>query len=165
MKVKQSTDQIAGRRNNAGSIIKTTVLCVAAILSVHTATMACPLAAAHSTIFLDVDDIPQEDRASFVAQVKVIRLLDSGKKFVRDRDKHRASYEGIARVDRIIKGSIDGPVIKLKIFASDCTFPFTVGASGIVAGNLIRDSQGIPELQAIYDSKGAKDRRRQSKTK
>ena len=167
---KPDSDQTAKSRHpatKAKAILWTALFSAATLLSVCTTATACLSAGDHSSIFLDEvppeffsDATPSLFRANVAAQVTVIKLLESGKKSVIPRDRYRASYQGLARVDRVITGTINEPIIKLIAPGFDCDFPFSLGKSGVVAGKLIRDSQGALELRALPDSPSARDRRK-----
>src|SRR5579872_7105113 len=58
----------------------------------------------------------------------------------------------VARVERVLKGPIDGKVIKIAWHASSCGQIFRAGDRGIVIGTLDRDSQGAIELAVQGES-------------
>jgi hypothetical protein len=64
----------------------------------------------------------------------------------------RRSYEGLARVDRVIRGAIEARLIKIIAPESSCDSPFAVGDSGFVAGNLQVDERGMLEFHVIAES-------------
>jgi hypothetical protein len=63
-----------------------------------------------------------------------------------------------ARVEKVIRGSIDSKALKIVTYLSDCT---RVGAGhGIVAGELRRDAKGDLELMAVQESRAERDLRK-----
>jgi hypothetical protein len=99
------------------------------------------------SIFLS--SVPERATEPIVLEVTVLELIKprigSGRRAV--------SFEGLARIDRVIKGSITRPSI-LVVAAMPLTFcdaPFEVGASGIVAGHIRRNQEGTEQLHAVSE--------------
>ena len=127
------------------------------MLTFSTHAFACVAPGSRASVFFD--EAPPGRPTQVVAQVTVIQRLPPL------RDRAVPSFEGLARVDKVISGSIERQVIKLVTDASDCTMAFDVGQSGIVAGRLVVDSQGMLELRAIPETMQAKWNRRMDKAK
>jgi hypothetical protein len=65
-----------------------------------------------------------------------------------------------ARVEKVIKGSIDSKTLKIVTYLSDCT---RVGVGhGIVAGELRSGAKGDLELMAVQESRAQSDLRKES---
>jgi hypothetical protein len=146
------------------------VVCTAALLSVCPPALACVYAGSRSSIFMGAvppeffsNDRPYQLRANFAAEVTVIELLEAGKSSIIPRDYKIASYQGIARIKRVIKGKIGVPTLRIVAEENDCSFPFGVGSSGVVVGKLDKKPDGSFELQAMPDSEEAKSLRKRSK--
>jgi hypothetical protein len=71
----------------------------------------------------------------------------------------------VARVEKVLKGQIDGAEIKIIANLSTCGFGFAIGERGIVVGALRRDARGSLELIAVEEWPEDRDRRRASKAK
>jgi hypothetical protein len=62
----------------------------------------------------------------------------------------------LARIDKVIKGELEGEYIRLVYQRTSCgpSFPQSyVGASGIVLGKLERNDEGAISLRPTYDSR------------
>jgi hypothetical protein len=69
----------------------------------------------------------------------------------------------VARVEKVLKGQIDGAEIKIVANLSTCGFGFAIGERGIVVGALRRDARGSLELIAVEEWPANRHRRRASK--
>jgi hypothetical protein len=76
--------------------------------------------------------------APFMADVTITEMTTSHK-------KHQMA--AFARVDKIYKGTIDSPSVKLVVTRSSCAPELRVGQRLNVMGILVRDEQGQIELQ------------------
>jgi hypothetical protein len=63
-----------------------------------------------------------------------------------------------ARVEKVIRGSIDSKTLKIATYLGNCT-RLGVG-NGIVAGELRRDAKGDLELMAVQESRAERDLRK-----
>jgi hypothetical protein len=92
-----------------------------------------------SSIFFNEQDLTAGVDGPVVAHVKIIALP--------------SRYVAVARVNKIIKGSIDRETIIVTVNpATACTRGFGIGASGIVVGSLKSDDQGELVLTAAEES-------------
>jgi hypothetical protein len=110
---------------------------------------ACRVESSHGMIFFET--VPSGVDAPIIARLTVIRLIKAAAKSALHwrPDEHRYSYEGLTRVDEVLKGTIDAYVVKLIAPASSCDSPFRVGAAGIVLGQFRPDGRGRSEFVAI----------------
>jgi hypothetical protein len=139
----------------------------AASLGLILATSLCHVAQAcrgpmfeRSIFFEDVTglDVP------VIVRVEILTMLrrEFPKPGVRVPDHEHAerfTLIGLARVDAVIKGELGAPMIKVAARPSSCGPYFDAGVSGIVAGTLTPDPQGVPVLQMISESPFARERR------
>ncbi len=93
------------------------------------------------TIFYD--EVPQGIDASAIVQVTIVELPPTN-------DNHY--FLGIGRVERVIKGEIDGATIRVLSPTGDCLNKFSIGSRGIVIGDIRKSSRGEVELLAIPES-------------
>jgi hypothetical protein len=108
---------------------------------------ACPAAANMRTVFHEA--VPSEVTASVIARVTVRARIKAPSGISRPGPRdHPYSYVGIVRVDRVIKGIVEEPHIKLVAPGSDCDHDFDLGTAGIVIGETQRDERGMLELLA-----------------
>jgi hypothetical protein len=95
-------------------------------------------------VFFDYEDLKTGIDAPVIADVTIAEVSTTA-----DKDY----LVGFARVNRLIKGSIAGDVIKVLVGASSCgPYGFVVGAGGLVAGTLRYGSVDLPELIAMENS-------------
>jgi hypothetical protein len=108
---------------------------------------ACPAAANMRTVFHET--VPSDVTAPVVAQVTVRARIKAppGMSQPGPRD-HPLSYVGIVRVDRVIKGTVEEPHVKLIAPGTDCDHDVDLGTAGIVIGETQRDARGTLELLA-----------------
>ena len=88
--------------------------------------------------------VPAEMASPIVASVRIVKLLEphSG-----------ASYSGHARVEKVLRGTIKGDLIKLVTHPmSICDLPFRVGEAGIVVGSIRYVDGDLPEFAALAES-------------
>jgi len=113
-----------------------------------TSASACLIPAAQTTIFFR--NLPKEIDAPIAAEVTVIKLTDApGRAYYGGK----SSFAGLARVERLLKGTIDGSTIKLiGPSRSSCNQSFHVGAAGIVIGRIADDAGEVPAFEAIAES-------------
>jgi hypothetical protein len=130
--------------------------------------MACADAAgcsdggSHYTILFD--SVPRRVDAPVIAQVKVIEIIigDSVPPPYQGA-WGRHSFHSYARVERVIKGAIEDRIIRLIVPASYCAQGLGAGDSGIVIGDVRRNSQGELEMNAAtdsYDERGMRHNRK-----
>lgn len=97
-----------------------------------------------SSVFYDFADLAAGIDAPIILDV-VVTARSDGERHWGGLDKN--VQIGIARVRRVLKGSIASNVIKLRVYPTSCgPNDFNVGASGVVAGTLQRDPEGEFEL-------------------
>jgi hypothetical protein len=120
--------------------------------------MACIMASLLRTPFFD--DIPPGFDQPVIIEITVMTLLDSSyPNQNRPIDKHR-SFNVIARVDRVLRGSIDTETVTIIAPTSSCDFALVVGNAGIVMGTPHRRGDGIVELRVVSQSAEEAFRRR-----
>jgi len=113
--------------------------------------VACYSWSSQRTIFFP--DVPPTIEAPEIAQVTVVELTDtSANRGIRQYDGYRTSYAGLARIDRVIKGTIGDYVIRLVAPTSSCDQPFRVGETGIVIGKIRHSTSNVPELMVLSES-------------
>jgi hypothetical protein len=112
-------------------------------LSLATHAYACPDLGSSRTIFFD--DLPPQIDASVAARVKIVRLLPI------DR-RHPGVRRAIARVEKVVAGTIPSSTITLVSSNYDCDQSPTIGASGLVLGNLRQVAPNEFELIAQSES-------------
>ena len=120
---------------------------------VSTPALACSGPGSHQTMFFD--DFTGIDEP-IIAQVTITRMVDNP-------SRPRIHSIGIARLDRVVKGSIDLKEIKIFSPLTSCSDPLKVGSSGMVAGTLRLDTQGAVELHLKSESFNERHKRLQSK--
>jgi hypothetical protein len=104
--------------------------------------LACFDPSSQSSVFFG--SVPPELASPVVASVRVLKVLDP---LFGD-----ASYFGHARVEKLIRGTIKGNVIKLVANpTSSCQQPFRVGDAGIVIGSVSYGGD-LPEFAALAES-------------
>lgn len=131
------------------------------LLAFQVEAAGCPAFANNHTIFLDADI--SEIKAPTIVRLTIISPSvpsNSARSFVSGWRYY--SWEAFARVDRVIKGTIETPVIKISSQESSCHGPLTSG-SGLVAGVIRINAQGVKVLHAISESYGEKMRRWQAR--
>jgi hypothetical protein len=129
---------------------------------VCTNAFACFSPSNQSTIFFR--DVPPTIEASAIAQVTVVELTDTrANRGIGQYDGYRTSYAGLARIDRVIKGTIGDYVIRLVAPTSSCDQPFRVGETGIVIGNIRHSTSNVPEFVALSESFHERRLREQSR--
>lgn len=133
--------------------------CIAALLSsclvlvsFHSdQALACIVPSQGRTPFFD--DIPANIDKPVILRVTVTSLLESpwDPKW-NDPASKRRSFNALARVDRVLKGSIDSETVRLAAPPSSCDRPFAIGDSGIVIGTPRVRESGMIELHLISES-------------
>jgi hypothetical protein len=115
---------------------------VAACLA-STAALACFDPGNQTRIFFA--SVPAEMASPIVANVRVVKLLDPL--------PGGSSYFGHARVEKVLRGTVKGDLIKLVSHPkSICDLPFRVGEAGIVVGSIRYTDGDLPELAALTES-------------
>jgi len=111
---------------------------------------ACIAQELRRTPFFEKADLPSGDVAPIVADVIVVwkSSLPDGRVVL------------IARVNKTLRGQIDGWNISITTFRSSCDLVPTIGARGLVAGRMIPGEHGALEFQAVIESFGERSRRR-----
>ena len=115
--------------------------------AVSTNASACVNPASQTTIFFK--NLPDGIDAPVAAEVTVIKLVDApGRLYYGGK----SSFAGLARVERLLKGTIGSSTIKLiGPSRSSCNQSFDVGATGIVLGRMTDDGD-VPAFEAIAES-------------
>jgi hypothetical protein len=111
--------------------------------------VACRVWSNNGIMFFET--VPLGVDAPVIARLTVVRLTSTAANapYLTRPDYYRYSYEGLARVDEVLKGTIDAYVVKLIAPASSCDGPFRVGAAGVVFGQVRPDGRGRLEFAAI----------------
>jgi hypothetical protein len=123
-------------------------LAVTICLSYSTA-VACQSPSSRMSIFHT--KVPPTLDAPIVAEITIIKLIRS-KAGVAGGYEDRFSFEGDARVERVVKGVIDETIIRVVApYVTTCDDPFGIGSTGIVLGSMRRNDDGLLELRAISD--------------
>jgi hypothetical protein len=65
-----------------------------------------------------------------------------------------------ARVNKTIRGTIEGDAVNIVLIPSSCDRGLEVGVRGIVIGVATRDLQGAQEIAPIFETRGDRDLRR-----
>ena len=111
--------------------------------------VACQPISLTSIFFPTVPTVPAGVDAPIIAEITIIKLI-RGKAAVARGSEDRVSFEGDARVERVIKGVIDAQTIRVVApSVTTCDEPFGIGYSGIVLGSTRRNDEGLLELRAI----------------
>jgi hypothetical protein len=109
-----------------------------AISSAH----ACYAFAMEQSTFFEEQDLVAGVDAPAIAEVTILQIYATG--------NNRAV--ALARVDRAIKGPIEGAVIAVVgVQSSSCNRGFRIGASGIIVGGYRRNADGMFEISAISE--------------
>jgi hypothetical protein len=112
--------------------------------------VACLGRFAEWTIFFDA--VPHDVDAPAIVEVTITNADET--------QRPDGAMAGTAHVDRVIKGPIDVENLRLLAAVSSCGGGFTTGERGIVMGELRRDAQGVLELQAIHQTWGQREARK-----
>jgi hypothetical protein len=125
--------------------IRRIVITLAALLLLEAcvaSALACRDPESQQTIFVDhfVDRLVARVDASIIAQVTITDVSTTA-----DNDY----FVGFARVDRVLKGTLEAQSIRILSLLSDCNPAYDAGAKGIVAGAIRRNVGGVPELIAV----------------
>jgi hypothetical protein len=128
-------------------------LCLSLLLCllVTSRVIACPYPGQESTAFFEEKDISAETTDQAIAEVTI--------KEVRPSADNRF-FVGVATVERVIKGPIEGPEIHVFVLPTSCSRGFGKGVRGIVVGSIHRNAEGILELMARTDTPDARNLRR-----
>lgn len=141
-------DRVAGWSSNVARACALGVLicCVAC-----TEGRACLGPTLEQTIIFD--DVPTSIDAPVIAEVTITDVSEAI-----DPSNGWVSAVMSARVEKVIRGSIDSKTLKIVTYLSDRT---RVGVGhGIVAGELRRDAKGDLELMAVQESRAERDLRK-----
>ena len=98
------------------------------------------------TVFLK--SLPPAGRAPFAAKVTILQIFDVPRPGFAKHYSSDVSYQGLARVDAVIRGTLKSETVRVVIQPSDCDVPFRAGESGIVAGKVKALDDGSFELTA-----------------
>jgi hypothetical protein len=139
-------------RPSRKAAIVITAFAVAIASSISGQALACRGADLETTIFFS--DIPVGVDAAAILQVTITELIKDPSK---RSNFHRAgdesySFTGVARVEKVIKGDIQSPTIKVVAPWSDCDHPLTIESHGVIIGKVEPDSEGIPIFFPIAES-------------
>ncbi len=139
--------------------LRTALLATCAILAGSPSAWACALDESHTTFFFN--DVPSGVRAPVAAHVTVISPSLTPWRSARVYRGRYYSWDGFVRVDRVLRGAIQTPVIKLVSGSrSSCSGPLAAGYAGIVFGEIRTNSQGVPELHpTVWETAGDRARR------
>jgi hypothetical protein len=127
----------------------------------YTDAIACRGENFEETIFFE--DVPAKSTEPIVAQVTILQVQEKGP-YTAD-DPYALFYVGIARVDRLLRGTLSSDTIKILAPFNDCQRGFGVGASGIVLGTTRIGSDGVLELMAISEMQIERRERQRSGNK
>lgn len=148
-----STRHDAGRMPGVARRDHWLVRCLSLLLCLlaTSSAIACPYPGQEQTVFFEENDISAgaDDPAIAEVTIKEVRPSTDNKFFV-----------GVATVERIIKGPIDGPAIHILVLPTSCLRGFGEGVHGIVAGTIHRNAEGVLELIARTDTPDARRLRR-----
>jgi hypothetical protein len=98
---------------------------------------------------------PPAIEADVIVNVTITKIVEGAPQSVFTAPGDRTvSFEGWARINRVVRGSVSEQVIKIRAPATSCDHPFSVGMSGFVAGTLRQDSAGATELLAVSSTQG-----------
>jgi hypothetical protein len=139
--------------------------CIVALLSCYLTpftlgdeAVACLFSALLRTPFFD--DIPDYVDDPVILEVSIVKLLESSLA-PHSGDQVLRSFNALARVDRVLKGSISGPIIKLTGPTSSCDHAFVVGDKGKVIGKPHVLQDGMVELRLVAQFVDELERQRQ----
>jgi hypothetical protein len=108
------------------------------------------------------DDIPPNIDEPVIVEIIVTGLFESSWKAEWDAPfGKRRSFNVLAHVDRILKGSVDGETIRIAVPPTSCDKPLAVGESGIVIGTPRSSESGAIELYLISESIDGRAMRRE----
>jgi hypothetical protein len=111
---------------------------------------ACTLLDNNTTPFFESKDIGKGVDADVVFEITILSV-----------EPIRPPVAAMARVDRVFKGQVDRPELRVVTEGSSCAYGFAVGVRGIVMGVLTRDANGNLVLQARNESYGERRVRRE----
>jgi hypothetical protein len=139
-------------RKSTKSVLRPIIL--AMHVAIFVAWMGCPNALAcwpglEHTLFFEREDLAHGIDAPAIVEVTITDTA------IVTETNGPGYWTAIAHVEKVLKGKIDGSVIKMKVMwvPSFCDYDvFRVGARGIVVGTLDRDSRGAVELAARVES-------------
>jgi hypothetical protein len=114
---------------------------IAALNTAISPARGCYAFAMEESYFYDEQDLATGVDAPAIVEVTILQLSAT------------ASNQGVAlaRVERRIKGPVDGSVIAVAAAPSSCNRGFRVGATGIIVGGLRRNAEGMFEIVAISE--------------
>jgi hypothetical protein len=108
------------------------------------------------------DEIPVDIDEPVIVQITVMSLLESPwDPNWNDPANQRRSFNALAHVDRVLKGSIDSEIIEIAAPPSSCDRPFAIGESGVVIGTPRLGKNGRIELRLISQSSDERVKRRE----
>jgi hypothetical protein len=118
-------------------------------LPVVSSAIACPYPGQAQTAFFQENDISAENTDQAIVEVTIKEVRPSA---------DNSFLVGVATVERVIKGPIEGPAIHVLVLPTSCLRGF--GGRGIVVGEIHRNAEGILELRARMDTSDARQLRR-----
>ena len=129
--------------------LRTLSLGLVATCLASTTTLACFDPRNQTRIFFA--SVPAEMASPVVASVRIVKLLEP---------RSGASYSGHARVEKVLRGTIKGDLIKVVTHPmSICDLPFRIGEAGIVVGSISYVEGNLPEFAALTQSENQRLKR------
>jgi hypothetical protein len=127
-------------RNVGAQRLVLSSLAMSAACLVSSDALACVHPRNQTSIFFT--SVPSYLASPIVAQVRILKVLNP----LADG----SAYSGHARVEKVIRGTIKGDVIRLVSHSmSTCDRPFRVGDAGLVVGSIQYGAGELPAFAAL----------------